>query len=269
MRSSPRVRTSTAPTSGCSCRFTEPRSASTPVTPREAPARPCARWRPTPLQSSAAIWTCFGGCSGLKTEVQPHADIVDAGILAAEQLRVAHVDPARLDAGAAGEANPDAEFGLEQDSAAEVDLVVGQILKLLSRTVVDGDSDPGADVNSIAELRRQTDRRIARVSSGIQGAEHVGLKRRMADPAATITELKVGAVFNAALVQRSLDVVGVDAAKHFPGMRGSERDRGEKGEAAGAADHGRINARRRHWCRVSRRSASWRCLRWATATSKC
>ena len=31
-------------------------------------------------------------------EVQPHADIVDAGVLAAEQLGVAHVDPAGLDA---------------------------------------------------------------------------------------------------------------------------------------------------------------------------
>src|SRR5205085_765880 len=88
-----------------SSELAQSRSASPPGTPRAAPARPCARWRPTPPRSSAAIWTCFGGCSGLKTEVQPHADIVDAGILAAEQLRVAHVDPARLDAGAAGEAN--------------------------------------------------------------------------------------------------------------------------------------------------------------------
>ena len=37
----------------------------------------------------------------LKREVQPHAEIVDSGVLPAEQLGVAHVHPARLDAEAA------------------------------------------------------------------------------------------------------------------------------------------------------------------------
>ncbi len=44
----------------------------------------------------------------LKRQVQPHAEIVDSRVLAAEQLGVAHVHPARLDAEAAVDLRADA-----------------------------------------------------------------------------------------------------------------------------------------------------------------
>ena len=38
----------------------------------------------------------------LKREIDPHAEIVDPGVLLAEELGMAHVDPARFDAQRAG-----------------------------------------------------------------------------------------------------------------------------------------------------------------------
>ena len=46
----------------------------------------------------------------------------------------------------------DSELGLEQDAAAELDLVVGRVLEVPSRAGVDGKPEAGADEESIAEL---------------------------------------------------------------------------------------------------------------------
>ena len=46
----------------------------------------------------------------LKGEVEPHAEVVDPRVLLPEQLRVAHVHPARLDAEAAVDLRPDRRF---------------------------------------------------------------------------------------------------------------------------------------------------------------
>ena len=45
------------------------------------------------------------------------------------------------------DAGANAEFGLEQHAAAESDLVVGGSWNLLGRAVVDGDPEPGTDVD--------------------------------------------------------------------------------------------------------------------------
>ena len=55
----------------------------------------------------------------LKPQTHSRADIVDAGVLAAKQSGVAKVDPADFDREARGEAEADAELGLEQDAAAQ------------------------------------------------------------------------------------------------------------------------------------------------------
>ena len=72
----------------------------------------------------------------------------------------------------------DAEFRLEQHAASERDLVDGRLI-FARRSGVDGDPEPRPDVDSVAELRRQSDRRIAGVAGGIERTEHIGLQRRL------------------------------------------------------------------------------------------
>ena len=92
------------------------------------------------------------------------------GILAAEQLGVAHVDPARLDARAGSlTCAPIAELGLEQDAAAECDLV-GAVMNFVGRAVVDRDAEAGPDVDPAAEFRRQADRGITGVRRRVLSA---------------------------------------------------------------------------------------------------
>ena len=86
----------------------------------------------------------------LKPHAEPRADIVDPGVLAREQLRVAHVHPARLERDARGDADPDPELGLEQDAAAELDLVVKRVLEFRRRAGVDREPDPGANEDPVA-----------------------------------------------------------------------------------------------------------------------
>src|SRR4051812_44551195 len=109
---------------------------------------------------------------------------------------MAHVHPACLDSRALGDADPNADLGLEQDAAAELDLVVGKILELLVRAVVDGDPDSGPDVDAVAKLRGQAHGSVARVARGVQGSEDVRLQRRVTDAPAAIAELEIGPIFD-------------------------------------------------------------------------
>ena len=67
-------------------------------------------------------------------------------------MGVAHVHPARFDAEAVVDLIADAEFGLKQYARAKGDAVGA--LEIAGRTGVDGDAQPGPDVELPAEVGR-------------------------------------------------------------------------------------------------------------------
>src|SRR5437773_5979805 len=79
----------------------------------------------------------------LKGQIQSDANIIDAGILTAEEGGMAHVHPAGFDAQPIIDPRADPELGLKQDAAAEIDLAVGEVLELLRRAGLDGDAESG------------------------------------------------------------------------------------------------------------------------------
>ena len=66
----------------------------------------------------------------------------------------------------------DPELGLEQHAAAEVDLVVGQVLEFSRRAGVDRNAEAGPDVDPLAELRRHADRGVV-VSPAVLSAPKI------------------------------------------------------------------------------------------------
>ena len=152
---------------------------------------------------------------------------------------MAHVDPARLDRRPAADAGADADLGLEQHPAAERDLVGAE--EIAGRAVVDGDADPRADEDAVAELRRQAGGGVAGVAGGVERPEGIGLERGPADPAAAPAELDVEAVLDSRLVDRQLDVVDVEAAEQLAGLGGRRQRRG-----GGSEQH------QRYWLRIRR-----------------
>src|SRR4029078_12431588 len=155
-----------------------------------------------------------------------------------EQLRVAHVDPAALDADPVAGLEADADLRLEEHPAAEVDLAVRRILVILGRTRVHGDPEARPDVEPVAELRRQADRGVIGLARAVQRAEDVGLERGVADIAATPAEHDVGAALDAALVERGLDVMDIESAERLASNCWGSR-RGESGTGEDARDfHG-------------------------------
>ena len=133
------------------------------------------------LQKDPPLAPPLQGGESSQSQIHPQPEIVDAGILAAEQLRVAHVDPARFDAEAIVDLRADRDFGLEKHAASELDLVVREILEFLRRPVVDRNSQARAEVETAPEFRRQSDRGVAGVACGVERAEDIGLDRRVAD----------------------------------------------------------------------------------------
>src|SRR5207249_3914854 len=157
----------------------------------------------------------------LKRQVQPYAQIVDSRILPAEELGVAHVHPAGFNAEAIVDLRADTELGLEQHAAAEIDLVVGEVLERLGGAGVDGEADAGPDVDALAELRGEADRSIARLPRRVQRAERIWLERRAEDLAPAVAEHHVRAGLDPALVGGELDIVVIEAAENLAGVRRS------------------------------------------------
>src|SRR5438067_1996787 len=146
---------------------------------------------------------------------------------------MAHVNPAGFEAQPAVDLRSDAELGLEQHAAAEGDLVGAEMFG--GRAGMDSDAEAGADVDALAELRRQAERGVTRLARGVDGAEQVGLQRCAGDAAPAVTEHRVRAAFDTALVGRQFDVVDVEAAEQFAGMGGRSGREGQDQKQARAS----------------------------------
>ncbi len=83
---------------------------------------------------------------------------------------MAEVHPARLKQGARADAGANPDLRGEQDAAAEIDLIVGRILKLLRRAGVDGQAEARADEELVTESRRQAYCRIVGLPLSVGGA---------------------------------------------------------------------------------------------------
>jgi hypothetical protein len=158
--------------------------------------------------------------AGSEGEVQPQADILDAGVLAAEQSRVAHVHDAGLDAYSAVDLRADSQFGFEQNAATKSD-PIGAI-KIAGGASVDSKPDARTNVDLPSELGADPGRCITGVASTIHRAEEVRLKARTVDSMEAIAHRQIRALFaSAAQVQRGIDRMLVHANEQLAGVGGS------------------------------------------------
>ena len=109
-------------------------------------------------------------------------------------------------------------------------------VEVVGRPVVDGEPEPGADVEALAELPRQAGGGIAGIALAVERAEDLWPQPADAENrSAAIAELEVGPAFaRAAEAERGADGVRVNAAEHFLGMgrvgRGENDGRSPCGE---------------------------------------
>src|SRR5438128_674358 len=146
--------------------------------------------------------------------------------------------PARLQGRALVHPEAEAELGFEQDPRAEAPARLGRVDP--KRTGVDGKPDPRPKVNVAADLPAKSRRRIMDVVRAVQSDEGVGRGRadraQSAEPLAPIAELKIDSALDPAKIERSLDVMGVEASNHLLGQDG--RAGAKRGQGGGRSKQG-------------------------------
>lgn len=85
-----------------------------------------------------------------QTPSQPDADGIETGVLAAEDLRVADMDPGGFNGQAGGDADACRQLGGEQDARAEIG--PNAAVAPERRAIMDGQPDAGAQIHAIAEF---------------------------------------------------------------------------------------------------------------------
>ena len=157
---------------------------------------------------------------------------------------MADMEPVRLDRDPLADLDPEAELRLEQDSRAQIAAQIS--VDDAARTVVDGKSDPGPHKDLPSDLPAQAGGGEVRPALGADRDQGVG--RRRPDDLQTLYAFAAEAgrerdtAFIAALVERRIDVVGVEAAEQLAGARGRGGQDGGRGrEKEREAIHRRQN----------------------------
>src|SRR5687768_8208624 len=100
--------------------------------------------------------------------VQPHADAVHAGVLAAEKLGMAEMHPGELDRRPRPRLDAEPEFRREQDAGAEVYPIRPRMPP--ARTIVDSEADRGTQIDFRAQLPADAGGGEIRIAGRVDGS---------------------------------------------------------------------------------------------------
>ena len=125
---------------------------------------------------------------------------------------------------------------LEKDAAAERNPVAAE--KTAGRTIVNGEAQPGPDVDGLADVEpgREACGRIVRLAGRVERPKDIGLERdpkRLGDCPAAQAEHDVGSPLDPAEVGREFHVMNIDAAKYLGRLRGAWHGSGREQQATG------------------------------------